>query len=139
MWTRGCTLRSTSGRLGGQYILSAEVPLPFMQDNGRAEREPITVSYTVLVPLVKEQLIQTRQSASCGRDVMVGGRDSEMALLLDDRQQLQQEMHSTQVAISQLEKDITRLRADISQIGQTFLSIGLSRSTCIAAAASLCR
>eukprot|EP00731_Ephydatia_muelleri_P027452 Em0019g325a len=56
------------------------------------------------------------QSASCGRDVMVGGRDSEMALLLDDRQQLQQEMHSTQVAISQLEKDITRLRADISQI-----------------------
>ena len=49
MWTRGCTLRSTSGRLGGQYNLSAEVPLPFMQDNGRAEREPITVSYTVSI------------------------------------------------------------------------------------------
>lgn len=61
-------------------------------------------------------LIQGRQSASCG-DVVVGGRDSEEAKQMDRRLQLQQEISSTQVAISQLEKDISRLRADISQTG----------------------
>ena len=63
---------------------------------------------------------QARQStgSECGGDL-------EKAQMLDCRLQLQQEMNSTQVAISQLEKDISRLHAEISQAGEAF------KDTCV--------